>query len=130
MIQYANYDDFFVEVRRRVIHVSEHTSFTADINDEYRNDFDVSIEIKVVTQIFKDEDYSTLQNEYNDHKLTKNLAGYRSLHLFYGTTRDVIIVYKKSKKGHIAFHRIGNHKKVYDPNYQKMDRNRRMKKRR
>ncbi len=50
----------------------------------------MSIEIKVVTQIFKDEDYSTLQNEYNDHKLTKNLAGYRSLHLFYGTARDVI----------------------------------------
>ena len=90
----------------------------------------VSIEVKVVTQLFKDEDYSTLQSEYNDHKFTKNLAGYRSLHLFYGTARDVIVVYKKSKKGHIAFHRIGNHKKVYDPNYQKMDRDRRMKKRR
>ena len=30
---------------------------------------------------------------------------------------------------HIAFHRIGNHEKVYDPDYQKLDKNRRMKKR-
>ena len=56
MIQSFSYDDFFVEARRRFIHVSEHQSFTADINEEYRNDFDVSFEIKVVTQLFKDED--------------------------------------------------------------------------
>ena len=87
MIQYFNYDEFFVEARRRVIHVSEHTSFSADINEEYRNDFDVLFEVKVITQLFKDEDYSTLTNEYNDHELTeRDLVGSRSLHLFCGTT--------------------------------------------
>ena len=129
MIQHSNYDNFFVEARLPVIHVSQHTSFSADINEEYINDIEVSSAVKVVTQLFKDEDYPTLRNEYNDHELTKNLAGYRSLHLFYGTTRSVVIVYKKQKNGHIVFHRIGNHEKVYDPDYQQMDKNRRIKKR-
>ena len=62
---------FFVEARRRVIHVFEQTSFSADIHEEYRNDFNVLFEVKVITQLFKDEDYSTLSNEYNDHELTE-----------------------------------------------------------
>ena len=46
------------------------------------------------------------------------------------TTRDVVIVYKNLRDGdHIVFHRIGDHNKVYDSEYETMDRERRMKKR-
>ena len=87
-------------------------------------------EIHAVTELFKEKDCSELRNTYNDHKLTDNLKGYKSIHLFYGTAKDVVVIYKEHENGHFALHRIGNHDWVYDPEYQKMDKNRRIKKRR
>ncbi len=127
--QYHDYDNLLYETVR-FVQISEHISFTYDFKEEFSTNNEVMSEIDVVTNLFKDRDYSTLKGEYNDHQLDRDLKAYRSLHLFYGTTRDVIIVYKKHRDGdHISFHRIGDHEKVYDPDYQKKDKIRRTKKR-
>ena len=91
--------------RSRVIQVSSHPSYLADVKEEFVNDEDVASEVKVVIQLFKDEDFSTLKREYNDHELADNLKGHRSIHLFPRTAKDVVIVYKSHKKdAHIVFH--------------------------
>ena len=87
--------------------------------------------IDAVTKLFKEEDDAELKREYNDHELTVGrLAGYRSLHLFAGTAKDVVLVYKKyPNNGHVVFHRIGTHDQAYNPDYETMDKKRQMKKR-
>ncbi len=126
-----DYQNLLYEARSRVIQVSSHPSYLADVKEEYVIDEDVVYEVKVVIQLFKDEDYSTLKREYNDHALTRaELSGFRSLHLFPRSTKNVVLVYKSHKKGtHIVFHRIGSHDWIYNPGYEKMDKNRQMKKR-
>ena len=129
-MEYSDYDYVLYEAARHV-QVSEHISFIYDFKEEYSTDNEVKSEIDVVTELFKDRDYSTLKSVYNDHELTeKELAGMRSLHLFYGTTKDVVLVYVKHRNGdHIVFDRIGAHEKVYDPDYEKKDKTRQIKKR-
>ena len=128
MISNFSYDGPLLSEPKRTVQVSRHKSFIADLKN-YSGDSDVSFEIHAVTDLFKEKDYPELRDTYNDHELTDNLKGYSSVNLFYGTQKDVVIVYKKHKNDHIAFHRIGNHEKVYDPDYQQMDKNRQMKKR-
>ena len=128
MISNFSYDGPLLSEPKRAAQVSQHKSFIADLKN-YAGDSEVSFAIHAVTELFKERDYSELEDTYNDHELTDNLKGYSSVNLFYGTQKDVVIVYKKHENGHIAFHRIGNHEKVYDPDYQKLDKNRRMKKR-
>lgn len=129
MIGHYDYYHLLQEARSSVIHASSHPSYLADIKREYANDEYVASEIEIVIDLFKDEDYSTIKSEYNDHELTDDLTGYRALHLFPRTTRDVVIVYKIHRSGaHIVLHRIGDHDWVYDEEYETMDKARRYKK--
>ncbi len=113
----------------RVVQVSHHRTFTADLS-KYTGDEKVLPKIHTVTMYFKEKNYFALECEFNNHELTHTLRGFKSIHLFPRTTKDVVIVYKSHREGfHIVFHRIGNHDWVYNPNYEKMDKRRRMKKR-
>ena len=127
MTEFSEPDRLLVEVRRKVppAQVSEHDSFLADVKD-YEGDAYVGTELEVIYGMFKNREFSALKRKYNDHELTeKELAGSRSLHLFPGTARDVVLVYKKNSNDHVVFHRIGSHGKVYVPDYGTMDRERR-----
>ena len=128
MIMYYDYHNFNHEARSRVMHVSQTSLYLTDLKDKYANNEDVASKVKVVIQLFKNIDYSTLANERNDHETTTNLRGYRSPHLFRGTERDVAAVHKKHRLD-IVFHRIGNLAWAYDPDYESMDKERQMSKR-
>ena len=119
-----------LDARQRIIHVSEQMSFTSDFKENYSRDDDVKSEINTVTKLFKEEDEAELKSEYNDHELTEgDLDGFRSLHLFAGTAKDVVLVcIRHSGDGHVVFHRLGTHEEVYDPEYEAMDKKRQMKK--
>ena len=129
-MQYYDYGNLLYEATR-FVPISEHISFSYDLKEENSSNDEVMSEIEVVTNLFEERDYSTLKRDYNDHALTRaELSGFRSLHLFPKSKFDTVIVYKSHKKGaHIVFHRIGSHDWVYNPGYEKMDKNRQMKKR-
>ena len=127
MTGFSEPDRLLVEARRKVppAQVSEHDSFLADAKD-YEEDANAGNELEVIYGMFKNREFSALKRKYNDHELTeKELVGSRLLHLFPGTAKDVVIVYKQHSNDHVVFHRIRSHGKVYDPDYGSMDRERR-----
>ena len=108
--------------RKKPVQITTHESFDENLED-YANNREVIDEVK---NLFRNKKDKTLEDDYNDHELDPPLKEFWSVNLFYEprgskpSKEDVIIVHKRHpNRNQIVFHRIGNHERVYDPDYDK-----------